>query len=107
MQRQCEVCTGLNDSTDEAIDPESNGAEPERTVHMLVEERVVTLCPEHAAKLEAASPQTGQALRALFREAGERRSRVGRRGPLDRRVFPPRPEGRRRSDGRRANDEQV
>jgi hypothetical protein len=76
-------------------------------VHVLVEDRVVTLCAEHAAQLEAASPLTVQEVRALFREDGERRSPVERRSPLDRRVFPPRPEGRRRGDGRRDHDESI
>jgi hypothetical protein len=105
MQRQCEVCATVNGSTGEASRPASDGAQPQRPVHVLVEERVVALCAQHAAEVEAANPQSLEEFRALFREAGEQRSPVERRGPLDRRVFPPRPEGRRRSDGRRTHDE--
>jgi hypothetical protein len=44
-------------------------------------------------------------LRELFQEPEGRRSFVDRRSPLDRRLFPPRPEGRRASAGRRSEDE--
>jgi hypothetical protein len=40
----------------------------------------------------------------LFREEAGNRSLVSRRAPLDRRQFPMRPEGRRRTSGRRATD---
>jgi hypothetical protein len=106
MQRQCEVCASLHGQTGGTSDPASDGDLAERPVHLLVEDRVVTLCAAHATELQAANPQTISQLRALFRDGGERRSRVERRSPLDRRVFPPRPEGRRRGDGRRARDAQ-
>ena len=60
-----------------------------------------------------ARPETFDDLRALFvgmslddlrHGQKERRSPIDRRAPEDRRVFPPRPEGRRRSFGRRATD---
>jgi hypothetical protein len=105
MQRQCEVCASLIGSTDESSSPASDGSRPQRPVYVLVEDRVVALCAEHAAELQAADPQSIDEFRALFRDSGERRSLVERRGPLDRRVFPPRPEGRRRGDGRRDHDE--
>jgi hypothetical protein len=43
-------------------------------------------------------------LRRLFRESGGKRSLLERRQELDRRVFPARPEGRRRNGGRRSSD---
>jgi hypothetical protein len=65
----------------------------------------VELCAEHAEAARAASVETLSELKALFPEPTGKRSLVDRRAPLDRRVFPPRPEGRRRApDGRRATD---
>jgi hypothetical protein len=50
-------------------------------------------------------PKTWEELRAIFREANGKRSPIPRRLEIeDRRVFPPRPEGRRRSYGRRTHD---
>jgi hypothetical protein len=69
-----------------------------------VEDRNVALCDEHAATLRLSGESTLEALRKLFVEPGGKRSLVPRRAPLDRRVFPPRPEGRRKSDGRRRGD---
>ena len=71
---------------------------------IVVQERIVALCTAHAAALLAADAKTLRALRRLFREEDGRRSLVPRRSPLDRRVFPPRPEGRRMSEGRRTDD---
>lgn len=78
---------------------------------VIIEGRVLRLCRVHAATVVAALPETFEDLRALFVGAGdapenvpiERRSPVARRSE-DRRVFPPRPEGRRASAGRRATD---
>ena len=70
----------------------------------MVEERIVALCERHAAALAAAEPETLQALRGLFKEDSGHRSLLPRRSPLDRRVFPPRPEGRRMGEGRRSRD---
>lgn len=67
-------------------------------------ERVVHLCPLHARVALRAEPTTLDELRALFRVEGEQRSPLPRRAVQDRRMFPPRPEGRRVSDGRRASD---
>jgi hypothetical protein len=82
---------------------------------MLVEGRALELCRAHVDVVVAAMPETFDDLRALFVGAGtevrdlaspgvERRSPIARREPEDRRVFPPRPEGRRNSGGRRATD---
>lgn len=72
---------------------------------VLVGERLMHLCDSHARLLEGVAPASVSELRQIFREAGGRRSLVERRQALDRRVFPARPEGRRRNSGRRATDE--
>jgi hypothetical protein len=102
----CAVCGG----------PEPLGA---RMSKVVVEGRALQLCRNHAATVVAAMPETFEELRALFVGAGvdladrarrvpspfpERRSPIPRRLPEDRRVFPPRPEGRRLGAGRRAGD---
>lgn len=94
MTRRCEVCENLS--------PEAPA--PRRLQRFLVEGRVLALCAEHAHAYREARPETLSGVAALFREEGGKRSLVGRRAPLDRRQFPMRPEGRRRSDGRRATD---
>jgi hypothetical protein len=82
---------------------------------MLVEGRALELCRAHVDVVVAAMPETFDELRALFVGAGtdvtdlgapglERRSPIARRVPEDRRVFPPRPVGRRHNGGRRATD---
>jgi hypothetical protein len=96
MARSCEVCGQA-----EAI-----GARGGRLRRIIVQERIVALCDEHAAEYRLSSTKTVEELRSLFVEPGGRRSRLGRRAALDRRVFPPRPEGRRRGDGRRDSDPQ-
>jgi len=81
--------------------------------HVVIEGRTVTLCREHATAVAAKMPRTYEELRALFKEqavaAGgpARRSMIERRGADDRRMFPPRPEGRRMAGGRRADDEKA
>lgn len=88
----CEVCEAL-------------GRAKTKGKRVLVGDRLVALCAGHARVL-ASLPVAGVGeLRTLFRESGGRRSLVERRQELDRRVFPPRPEGRRRNDGRRNRDE--
>ena len=86
-----------------------------RMSQVVVEGRTSEFCRAHAALVALARPETIDDLRALFTgicladphaERHERRSPIQRRGPEDRRVFPPRPEGRRRSFGRRASDPQ-
>jgi hypothetical protein len=79
---------------------------------VVVEGRMLALCRTHAAAVVAEMPATFDDLRALFvgagvdlaARAGERRSPLDRRDHQDRRVFPPRPEGRRMNGGRRAGD---
>jgi hypothetical protein len=73
---------------------------------VLVGERIVLLCDEHAAEVRKKGGIDVPELREAFMEPGGRRSVVDRRSPLDRRIFPPRPEGRRHDDGRRRDDSQ-
>ena len=79
------------------------------------EGRSLELCRTHTATVVAAMPETFDDLRALFvgitpldaagpRHVPERRSPIERRAEENRRMFPPRPEGRRRGEGRRASD---
>jgi hypothetical protein len=70
----------------------------------LIGERILALCSEHAALVRESEPGTLEELRARWTESDGKRSVISRRSPLDRRVFPARPEGRRRSAGRRATD---
>ena len=94
MARLCEVC--------ESLSPEA--APAARLQRFLVEGRVLALCAEHAHTFRERRPDTLAGVTALFREDTGNRSLVSRRAPLDRRQFPMRPEGRRRSGGRRAGD---
>ena len=100
MQRCCEVCANLEGSRP----PASAGTRRLRSV--LVENRLLTLCEQHAVLFRASGKTTLAELRALFLESQGKRSLLSRRAPLDRRVFP-RPEGRRKSDGRRHNDRSI
>ncbi len=92
MKERCEVCAELG--------RRSTG----RSRRVFAGERQVTLCPAHALVLEGLPLADTSELRRMFRESGGRRSLVGRREALDRRAFPPRPEGRRRGGGRRSSD---
>lgn len=71
----------------------------------------VTLCRTHAARVATEMPQTFEEMRALFLEVpteeaeAASRSVIPRRKEDDRRMFPPRPEGRRLGDGRRSIDQ--
>jgi hypothetical protein len=76
---------------------------------VVIDGRTVLFCREHASKIATRMPRTFEDLRRLFLEQPEgdsasRRSRVERRGADDRRVFPPRPEGRRMEGGRRSGE---
>lgn len=83
---------------------------------VVVDGVALSLCRAHAAMVAASLPATFEELRAVFRgietpllagagpQGVERRSPIARRAELDRREFPPRPEGRRASSGRRAGD---
>ena len=76
-----------------------------RLSRVTVQGRTVILCREHASQVAAHMPKTWEELRAIFAGPNDRRSPIPRRvDPDDRRVFPPRPEGRRRSLGRRSVD---
>lgn len=99
MARPCEICQGLA-----VAKGDPSVTRRTRLRRILLGDRIVALCDAHADEVRAAAPARIDELRALFFEPGGRRSVVSRRAPLDRRVFPPRPEGRRRSDGRRATD---
>jgi hypothetical protein len=66
--------------------------------------RVIVLCEDHAALAAPAGVVSLEALRALFVEADGRRALLPRRAVDERRLFPPRPEGRRLSRGRRKAD---
>jgi len=94
MARRCEVC--------ESLSPDA--APARRLQRFLIEGRVLALCAEHAHTFRERRPETLAGVTELFREEAGKRSLVSRRAPLDRRQFPMRPEGRRRSNGRRAAD---
>jgi len=97
MQRRCEIC----ESSQGASAPEPAQKKLRR---VLIEERIVMLCDAHAERARVQDARTIGELRALFHEASGKRSLLSRRSPLDRRVFPARPEGRRASGGRRVGD---
>lgn len=92
MTRDCEVCAELGQV--------SEG----RRHRLLVDQRLLTLCAAHARVVKTSGADSLEAVRALFREVAGRRSALPRRAELDRRAFPPRPEGRRLARGRRASD---
>jgi hypothetical protein len=94
MARCCEICENL----------ELTAAPTRRLRRLLIENRVVSLCAEHALALAEQRPESLSQLAELFKEDGGARSLLPRRAPLERRQFPPRPEGRRRGGGRRAGD---
>lgn len=71
---------------------------------VLIEDRVVALCNVHADEVLAEGLETIASLRAHFAESGGKRSLVPRRAPLNRRIFPARPEGRRLGTGRREGE---
>jgi hypothetical protein len=83
---------------------------------VIIQGRALWLCLDHATTVAVAMPETFEQMRALFvqpaagddgpaRDAtSDRRSPIDRRRRDDRRVFPPRSEGRRMSYGRRASD---
>ena len=98
MSRACEICE--NHASQARPQPAAHG----KIKRLLVEDRVVSLCEIHAAHYRASGNMTLRELSALFREEAGRRSLLLRRAPLDRRVFPARPEGRRHNGGRRRTD---
>jgi hypothetical protein len=88
----CEACACTGELGSGPAEPQALG------------ERLVWLCEAHRAKARGAD--SAEALRAIFREPGGQRGLVPRRAE-DRRVFPPRPEGRRKGTGRRRADPEV
>jgi len=99
MVRHCEVCAALRPNQAVTTAPRA------KLRRILIEDRVVALCDAHANAAIESGVTTLSALCRLFPEPGGQRSLVPRRSPLDRRVFPARPEGRRRSTGRRVADQ--
>ena len=71
---------------------------------VLLGERLVTLCASHARVLPSLPKAGVDELRQAFKEKLGKRSLIDRRQDLDRRVFPARPEGRRRGQDRRTTD---
>jgi hypothetical protein len=99
MLRRCEICqSSAGPSSPASASPAG------KLRRVLFEERIVMLCDAHAERARAEDTRTVAELRALFHESKGQRSLLSRRSPLDRRVFPARPEGRRGSGGRRASD---
>jgi hypothetical protein len=88
MAKHCEACS-FDRHTERCP-----GAD-RRVRNVLIGNRIVHLCDEHARRVLEASVPDVESLMQLARLVGERRSPIDRRGPLDRRMFPPRPEGRR------------
>lgn len=84
----CEMCTVAGGQGSGIAEPRALG------------ERVVWLCPTHREQAQGSSTD---ALRTVFQELDGQRSLLPRRAE-DRRVFPPRPEGRRKGAGRRRAD---
>ena len=79
------------------------------TAHLsrvVIQGRALDLCRAHASTVVAAMPRTFEDLCGLFVDVvlTEPRAVFDRRAPLDRREFPPRPEGRRLGIGRRTAD---
>src|SRR5438552_1719129 len=98
MRQHCEICASLSE------DGRSSRNGTRRLRRLLLEDRAVLLCEEHAVTIRENAVETLQEARALFAEGVGKRSLLARRAPLDRRMFPARPEGRRTSSGRRATD---
>jgi len=98
MAKHCEAC-----SLDRRFEhcPKAN----QRVRNVLIGDRIVQLCDNHARQALEASVPDVEALMQLTRSVGERRSPIDRRGPFDRRMFPPRPEGRRLESTRRQDDD--
>jgi hypothetical protein len=94
MARRCEVCENLS----------PDAVETRKLHRFLVEDRVVALCNEHAYTFRERRPDTLADMAQLFREEAGHRSLLSRRAPIERRQFPMRPEGRRRTTGRRVGD---
>lgn len=97
MAKQCEACSAL------AL----RGHKPLRTTrirNLLVAGRLFRFCDTHAEVVRNADPSGIEDIRNLLKEPDGLRSVVARRSDVNRRIFPPRPEGRRRSEARRSTD---
>src|SRR4051812_46167638 len=99
MTRKCELCPAVT-TRHSAVEQKPKL----KLRRVLVEDRGLVLCERHAEKVRALVPVTLAELRRAHVEQRGKRSLLERRTPLDRRAFPPRPEGRRASSGRRAGD---
>jgi hypothetical protein len=93
VQRACEICSGTKDQGKVTSDR-----------YLLIEGRVVALCASHLTAVKRSKIKTLAALHKAFREMTGARSLMSRRATSNRRVFPARPEGRRKGDGRRWQD---
>lgn len=82
----------------------SNSVPAQKLTWVLIEDRNIGLCDTHLAEVRRAGVERLSQLFELFPEPRGQRSAPERRSPLDRRMFPARPEGRRRSAGRREKD---
>ncbi len=94
--KRCVICAHL--------EPDHDVSSCGSVRRVLVEDRVLLLCDVHARPTRTGQVANLEELRRLFVETEGRRSLLERRDQLDRRGFPPRPEGRRTSSGRRATD---
>jgi len=74
---------------------------PDDIERFRIGDRVLAFCAKHARRVREANPESLDDLTRLFAEEAGGRSLLDRRSPLDRRIFPPRPEGRRRGLSRR------
>jgi hypothetical protein len=97
MAKQCEACSALALS----------GHKPLRTTqihNLLVAGRLFRFCDAHAEVVRNVDANNIEDIRNLLKEPDGLRSLVARRSDINRRIFPPRPEGRRRSEARRSPD---
>lgn len=95
MARKCEICEALGKPAPSVANKMSR---------LLIEDRIVVLCAAHATRVRERAVSSIDELRGMFREPRGKRALLTRRAPIDRRIFPARPEGRRASSGRRASD---
>lgn len=97
--RVCEICSAGSPGETRA-----GSSQAQSLTRVVIEGRIVALCETHVGEVERAGIATLSQLFELFPEPSGQRRAPERRSPLDRRIFPARPEGRRRGMGRRATD---